>query len=399
MPLTARFRFSKFGGTAGGSMTDDGMKFSLADRDMLDRLLQQVEQNDYLHHPQALSALPAPSATLGSAGVLAAGETYYYRYALVDEAGYETLASGEVAVTTPDILPAPDAPGAYVDELTAGALPAGVYYYALTGLRGDEQSVLGELVAVSVDAVSAVTLDMPSYGDAESFRVWRMGASDPGWTAVAIVDAPDTSFVDDGSVPPDPCACDPENLPPMSFNEGIASYSVTVALPEGVSLDGVSAWRLYRSTSSGAYPTEALVHHVIETVDEWDEESDLVSTWVDAGADPIAGTPLDFDANLRPRAFAFDTRLELPPVDGFPQSYPIVVGSTLYVRRDDTWLPLTGGGGGGGGDAEPTPPRPPVLTSPDGSRFILTVANDGSLVTQPTVFPGAPTPPENLVVV
>lgn len=58
-----------------------------------------------------------------------------------------------------------------------------------------------------------------------------------------------------------------------------------------------------------------------------------------------------------------------------------------------TPIPLGGGGAGGGSSS-----GPPVLTSPNGSRFRLIVADDGTLSTEPTDEPGAPAQPTNATV-
>jgi|GEM_PF-6213059 len=396
--LTSRFRFNKFGGGTPGTIADNAQKFTGADRDAIDRLLAQTERHD--HHLRAPSATlaTAPTAELASDdGVLVGGETYYYRFSVVGSDGTETVASPEVAVATPEPLVAPGIPELWVDSVSAEGDLAGIYYYALTALRGAEESILGPLGTISVVAPDgAVTIGLPDFGEADGLRIWRMGMNDPGWTRVTTINADDgvTEFVDDGSVPPDPCACDPANLPPTGFNNGVAVYRIEVTLPEDVDLSTASAWRLYRSTVSGQYATASLVHEVVETQDEWDEESPLMRSWSDVGDPLVDGSPLDFEANMAFAPYVFDGGAELPDPNGYPERYPFLLGNELCALVDGQWALVAGGGGG----SSAAIPGPTILTSPSGDRFVLTVDDLGALAATPTLLPGPPTAPQNVTV-
>jgi len=389
--LTRRFKFNKFGGGVQGTIGDNAQKYTSADRDLLDTLLAQVELHDHHVHSVASAGPAAPDAALvPDGGGLAAGETYYYRFATVDAGGVESLASDEVSVETPTPLDAPGAPAAYVDETnSAGDLAPGMYYYALTGLRGVEESVLGEVAAIRLSGTEgAVTLTLPDFDGAEGFQVWRMAGTDTAYTRIAIVDAPTGSLLDTGATPADPCAGDPGNTPPTLLNSGISSFGVDVALPDGLSLAGVTSWRLYRSSTSGVYASSSLVHEVVETADEWDEASALVRTWRDDGDATTLGAPLDTDTNMRIAPFVFDSAEDLPAPAGYPEGYPLLVAGRLYALIEGAWKVVAGGGGGG----------LVVLTAPAGGRFVLSVDDAGALVTAPTVLPGPPTPPTTVTV-
>src|SRR5690606_19246393 len=161
--LTSRFGFNKFGGSTGGTIADDGGKYTLFDRDLLDQLLSQVEQ-----HTHRVPSLPeAPEGDLSLAVVPDSGDldpdTYYYTFTVVDADGMESLPAAEVEVSTPLPLEPPDEVGAWVDYEAEGTLPGGTYYYALTALRDTEESALGELTQVAIEPPAGViVLDLPS---------------------------------------------------------------------------------------------------------------------------------------------------------------------------------------------------------------------------------------------
>lgn len=389
--LTRRFRLNKFGAGISGTISDDGQKFSSKDRDTIDLLLEQTELHDHHVRPVEGAPLAGLSAFLQpSGGSLRAGANYCYRYSLVDAQGFETVAAPEVVVVTPALLPAPVAPGLYVAPAFAAGALVGIYYYALTALRGAEESTLGAAAATSISSPDgAITLDLPAYGDADGFRVWRMGANDAAYTKIAVVNAPAGTFLDAGTVLADPCAGDPSNAPP-AFNTGASAYSVVLTLPIGVSLTGKSAWRIYRTTIAGVYPVNSLVHQVVETVDEWDPTSALIRIWTDTGSQLRPGAPADYDANMRFTPFALDSAAALPNPAGYPESYPFCVGDTLYLRVNGAWAPV------GGKPLEL--PGALIYTSLDGARWALRVANNGTVSAVATIFPGAPTPPQNVMV-
>lgn len=392
---TPRFGFNYFGSGTPGTISDDGQKFTSLDRLTLDRLLAATEKHDHKYHPPETGMATAPTGVLvPSSGTLVAGYTYRYRVGLVDLQGNESIASPELSVSTPTPLTPPGLPGLYHDDVTPGSLLPTYYYYALTGHRGGEESTLGQAAMISLGVGDgSVTLDLPTYGAADSFSIWRMGSTEPGFTRIGLVSIGETSFVDDGSTPADPCACDPGVAPPSS-NTGVSSYSVVVSLPDGTVMTNVQSWKLYRTVYAGIYNAASLVHNVVEREDEWDQTSPLQTSWTDTGRPLVAGKPMDTDQNMRFLAFTFDSAADaLPDPVGYPLGYPMIFDEGLYVLTVDGWTAVSSpaGGGGGGGMA-------PVMTAPDGSRWSLSVGNSGVLTTTSTVLPGPPSAPVGLSV-
>src|SRR5205823_3200381 len=153
-------------------------------------------------------------------------------------------------ITTPDILVAPEAPDP-VEVPTSGTLPAGLYYYALTALRGSEESPLGTQTSITLtDNTSAVALTLPAVPTgATTFQLWRMNAAD------VRLDSADAAIVTAGAV---------------------------------------AAWRVYRTETPSAYPEDALVQHVIERDDPYDTGDPglpLVTHWRDEGGLLTSGVP------------------------------------------------------------------------------------------------------------
>jgi len=385
---TPRFQFNYFGSGVPGTPNDDGQKFFGLDRALMDRLLAQVETHDHKYRPPTtLFADPMAAQLNASGGMIQGGYTYYYRYSVVDEHGNESIAGPEVAVATPGLLSIPGLPSAFYDESTPGTLRPGIYYYALTALRGTEETPIGQAALVQVQpGEGSITLDLPQYGEADALRVWRMSSTEPGYTRVGLVSAPQTQFVDTGAVPADPCACDPGNAPPAA-NTGTGSYSISLDLPSSVDLSRARAWRLYRTMFPGAYPTASLVHEVVERENEWDDQSPLLRSWEDVGLNLQVGKPMDADLNMRFAPLSLDIADgDLPLPGPYPAGYPIVSDGVLYVKIATAWVPVGGGSSGGGSFSG-------VMTSPGGNRFILSVDDDGQMVTTPTDFPGPPPAP------
>lgn len=384
--LTPRFKLNAFGGGTPGTINDDGQKFTGLDRFTIDRLFNQTEVHDHKYHPLpgALS-VPAVATLLAEGGALQGGYTYYYRFSVVDEQGNESLASVETSVPTPALLSIPGMVNASVD-ISVGTLTPGLYYYGLTALRGAEETPLGQATLVALqNGETAVLLELPDFGDADSVRVWRMGSTEAGYTSVALVAVGATEHVDDGSVPPDPCATDPANQPPQT-NTGTASYAVTVDLPVGVDLTTARSWRLYRTVYPGIYSTSSLVHDVVERTDEWDPLTPLLTSWTDTGGRAVSGKPMDADLNMRFQTFTFEDAPVLPDPAGYPENYPVIFANILYAKRAGAWVAIS------------SPAGSPILTSAGGKRHILTVGDDGVLSTVPTLYPGPPVAPTDLMV-
>lgn len=389
---TPRFGFNFFGAGTPGTISDNGQKYTSLDRLLLDRLLVAVEGHHHRYVPPTSGLVTAPETTLlTTGGQLSAGYTYYYKVAVVDLEGNESIASPEKAQGTPTPLSPPAMPGLSSDPDTTGTLLPGYYYYALTALRGTEESTIGPAGMVNlVVGETAVLLDLPSFGPADSLRVWRMGSNDAGFTRIGLVSTGTDSFVDDGSTPADPCACDPGVAPPP-FNTGISNYAVDVELPVTVDVTKIRSWKVYRSNYAGIYGAASLVHEVVERTDEWDITSPLITVWTDSGLGLQVGQPLSTDKNMRFQPFIFDHVADgvtvMPDPATYPEFYPFLFEGQLYAKIGTSWELIGGGGGGGGGGMSP------VLTDPAGERWLLGVDTSGSLVTTSTPIPGPPTPP------
>lgn len=356
--LTTRFKLNRFGGGTPGTIVDDGQKYTSLDRDTIDRLLAQVETHDHRFRPVTggLSE-PADAVLTVDAGTLSAGNTYSYRYSVVDAQGTESIASPIVSVTTPALLAVPGMPSVYTNG-EAGTLAPGIYYYAVTALRGDEETPLGPAAVISViTGETSVRITMPELGLADSFRLWRMGFSDAGFTKIAVVNT--AEYLDDGSVAADPCACDPGNMPPQT-NTGVSNYGVTVTLPASVDLTNARAWRLYRSSYATSFPTNSLVHEVVERTDEWDVTTPLVRTWTDVGDPAGTGAPQDSDLNMRFQPLSIEsTTTALPDPAAYPDGYPYLLNGLLHVKTGTEWVRV---------EADDVLPSAETLPSPVGYR-------------------------------
>jgi len=431
---TQRFNLNKFGGSTLGTISDDGQKYTGLDRETIDRLFAQVEGHDHKYRSAMAVSLGEATGTLvAHGGTLQGGYTYYYRYSVVDQFGMESIASAETTMVTPSFLAIPGMVSLSGEGLIttpenpAPGLAPGMYYYALTAIRGTEETPLGQAALVQLQAgQDAVRIGLPAFNDAESFRVWRMGSTESGYTKIGIADAPATEVLDEGLIPPDPCACDLSNMPP-TMNTGTASYAIEITIPEDVDLTTARSWRLFRSVYPSIYPTMSLVHEVVEREDEWVPTTPLLRVWRDRSGILVSGKPLDTDENMRFLTYTLDSAVALPDPDGYPENYPITIGDKVYALRSGEWVLLSGTldfaaelpdpadypenypiiivdklyallsgewvllGGGEGASL--------VLTSPNGSRFVMSVGDDGLPVMNPTLFPGPPAAPANFAIV
>jgi len=301
---TSRFNFEKFGGGLGGSIEDDGGKFSSTDRDVLDRILASLEVHAHTGGSRLGDPSAAPTAALGTAGGLLPGVTYYYRISYIDRFGLESAASDEVAITTPPPVDPPFAP--IVTTEPGGTLEPGITYWAGTSMAGGVETPLGDPTLLTIEDNFTVNLDfdvLPT--GADSIGVWRQGPADAGFTRIGETNPGETTFVDDGSVPGDPCACDPSLMPPEQNLTGVTS-SVVITVPDAdtelvgaAPIDTVLRWRIYRTDTSGVYDASALVHEVVETTDGT-PATGLFTEWEDVG-DPLQpGAPLEASTTLTP---------------------------------------------------------------------------------------------------
>lgn len=150
-------------------------------------------------------------------------------------------------------------------------LRAELHSYALTAIAGDQETPLSIPAQVSPPALGAAVITLPELPDgAEEFRVWRKAFTDNGWTRLGTTE--EGVFTDDGRVPTDKCACDPENMPPaVNTTNGENRVHITLGDPVVGSQQqqqlqaeemGIVAWRLYRTEVSDAYGARCLVEEI-----------------------------------------------------------------------------------------------------------------------------------------
>ncbi len=407
--LTPYYGLSYFGGSNPGSITDDGAKFTGRDRLDIDRMLHALAVSSrHVAADGSIESPNPPALTLGTAGGLPGGSTFTYCVTFIDANGLESLPSDEVTISTPDVLAEPLDPGVADDELdgtSTGALPAGLYYYALTAVRDTEESALGVQTTITLDEPGGVALTMPTPPTgANQFQIWRMNAADVGWTRVAKVAATEgLTYTDDGSVAANTNADDPSQMPPIA-NLGLAVYSVVVDLEATdaalVTAGGVSAWRIYRTETPSAYPEDSLVHHVVDRNDPGDTGNPalpLLTTWIDEGDILTDGVPPLAAAQMKISPQTFEHVEALPDAALYPAWYPLIYNNQLYGKHPTLgWVLLSGSSGGSGEvviftqDAAITdwviphsfPYRPAVdIVDADGNRVEADVIHSAGVVT------------------
>jgi hypothetical protein len=130
--LTEHFQLSAL--SAGDDFSDDGYKYTLADRHTIDRKLW-LGAEGHVHdgaEGSVIEPTDPPSLELETeGGVIPSGTRVWYKYTYVDIYGQETVASPETFVDTPAALSEPSAPVLSYAS-TGGILQAGKYWYVLT---------------------------------------------------------------------------------------------------------------------------------------------------------------------------------------------------------------------------------------------------------------------------
>lgn len=302
MATTQRFGFEYFGGDTEGALSDKGSKFTNRDRRTLDRLLAAFEMHDHSGGDRLEDPSEAPALTLlPTGGGLAAGTTFYYRIAYVDAYGLETAASAEVSVTTPAPTLPPQAPR--VEAVEGGTLDPGLYWIAASVIVDGKETQLSAPSLITISDWNTIRVSFPDGlpAGADQVSIWRQGPLDGGFTRLVTLDAATfVSWDDDGTIPPDDCACDPSHLPP-AINQTGATARVQVDVPAAdIALPtDVERWRVYRTTTSGVYGAASLVAEVSDT----DEEAGglLVGTFIDDGLTGLLlGAPLEQSQTITP---------------------------------------------------------------------------------------------------
>jgi len=298
MTSTPNFHLKKLG--QGEHMSDEGYKFSDADRDTIDRLLALGATH---HHTGAspssyADGLGAPTLTAHVAGgSIPAGVRVFYKVALVDPNGFESVAGPESYVDMPAAIAIPAAPALELDD-AGGTLLPGNYYYVLSAYDPlNTQETPGGQAAyfpVPSGATNAIILHFPSPpSGATGYNIFRQkpGGSRPVYLdSVTITDgATPDNYVDDGSVTED------GNRRVPTVNSTRSQNSIDVDLPGAVSplADGWT-WRVYRTYAANSY-LNSLLRWV---VDETSEGSGVITTTTtDIGGGTVVGAPKDTATN------------------------------------------------------------------------------------------------------
>lgn len=349
--MTPRFGFSRFGPATGGTINDDGGKFSDKDRMVLDSILSAFENHTHsdLDAGGKLADPPGtPTAMYSNAGgTLAGGKTYHYAVTFIDQHGLETAPSASAAVTAPAPVMTPRAPQVYAS--TGGSLEAGMYYYILTAIGPDGvETTPSAPVPVTLlpgDASVRIIPPAPPAGTSVvQYRAWRQYQTANGFTRLAPF-APGEEYVDDGSIPNEPCACDPANMPPqvnMSSSAGSVTVTLTTEQLTAVNNDVYRArgWRLYRTDVEGAWSGQCLVAEVTTTVND-DGTGGFVPAVVDRGASLAYGAPPEKSQVLAGGKPLLTTSVQWHqplPAQGRPGA-TVVSGDFSYVRTlDGKWV-------------------------------------------------------------
>ncbi len=294
MARTQHYGFNKFG--AEGRISDEGYKFSLRDRDLIDAVLQSFST----HNHQAVSSniLDGPPTgiflvptLITNLGALQAGRDYYYKFSYLDANGNETAASSAILASTPDATVPPESQILATAD-TGGSLLAGTYKYAL-GFYQDAGGLttapnLSTIVVPTGTSTNTITIPLPLVPDGiDGWNIYRKGPGDlEYWLLISVADGP-TEYVDDGSVNPD-CT---KRRPAANTTNSTNSVQLDLPVSELPLDTQVVSWRLYRTSSAGSYSANSLVATVVETTTEGG--ADLVTTFTDAGDPPSLGIPLD----------------------------------------------------------------------------------------------------------
>lgn len=294
MGRTQHLGLNKFG--AEGRISDEGYKFSLRDRDLLDSIIQSLLLHDHAPVATGVSLVGPPAGTsptltvADSGGTLLAGRDYYYKVAYVDANGNETEAGAAGLASTPDALTPPPSQ-VLTTATTGGTLTAGTYKYAVAFY----QDAGGITTAPNTDVIvipsgtstNTVTIPLALLPDAaDGWNIYRKGPGDlEYWFLVAVASGP-TEYEDDGSINPDCTSRRP------AANTTNSTNKITIDLPAGyLPLDSrVTGWRIYRTSAAGSYPANSLVATVVETTTEGG--ADLVTTFEDIGDSLALGIPL-----------------------------------------------------------------------------------------------------------
>lgn len=279
----------------GDSFSEDGYKYTYADRVDMDRKAWLGAEGH--HHAGGTIALSSPSGapTLtrsSTGGLIPAGTRVYYKISLVNTQGQESEASTEAFIDTTAAITDPNAPTLTYSS-NGGALLGGDYYYVLSAWKGtsitETTATSSIFIAVtSTTGTNKITLTLPTLpAGANGFNIYRRA---PGESRFFYLDSlnigatPASTYVDSGAVAEN---CD-RTVP--NANTTNAQNSIVVTYPGTTPHVPVGyTWKIYRSYFNGNY-TKSLLVHVVEYTAE--ATPIITPTYTDVGLATGPGSPL-----------------------------------------------------------------------------------------------------------
>ncbi|MHB1865152.1 MAG: hypothetical protein ACYCPS_03245 [Candidatus Saccharimonadales bacterium] len=181
------------------------------------------------------------SAGSNSGGSLSGSSstTYYYKVSAINSAG-ETLPSPEVSISgssfTPISAPAQNVPT--IAATSGGSLATGTYYYKITALTANGQTIGSNEESIAVTSPDTVGLSWTAVTGAASYDVYR-GTTSGGENVYYNTTA--TSYTDTGAAGTSGSVPTP-NTATTNTNEAVISWSPVI---------GATSYRVYRGTTSG----------------------------------------------------------------------------------------------------------------------------------------------------
>lgn len=285
---TGNFGFDKLG--PGDDRSTNAFKFSLGDRDYMDRLIY-IGAIGHRHNGNTDTVGPptAPSLTqFATGGFIPAGLRVYYKFAWVDGFGNESAASPEAFIDTPAAILEPGAP-VFTYSSTGGTLLSGQYYYVLSAYTNTTTSEtratnLGLITVPVGTSTNRVTLTLPTLPTgATGWNVYRKKPGGSNYFFLKTFASGPTTYVDTGADVED---CN-RTLPRKNTTN--ATNRVTITLPGATPVVPAGrTWKLYRTYVNGNY-TSSFLHHIVE---ETSEGSGIIRiTYSDIGIGTTSGSP------------------------------------------------------------------------------------------------------------
>jgi hypothetical protein len=297
------------------------------------------------HKHDGATALQNPTGTLSlstatTGGYMPASTTYYIAITYIDAYLRETKASSVASITTGAGISTPATPTINDDatptdiQTHPAGLTGGNYWYKISYVKDGGESLPSSPVYVSIptDTTYECTIHFQSLNEvangADAIYVYRKIGSTGSYVKLAEITAGSTnSYTDDNTGVP---TCDKG---PVTSSTISSFHTVTI---DWSSLDFANAEkvRIYATTVSGTYPTNALVAEVTMN------DATPVTSYVWTGTAGTAGKPPEIShcyANPSKIALATEVSGNLPwanlPSD-FTWKQPVATSASLPAGID-----------------------------------------------------------------